>query len=62
MKCTDCQGTGLENENKLCQTCNGLGKVGEEEPESREIIIQPEVVAVEKEVDKPKKVAKKIKK
>jgi len=29
MKCTDCQGTGLENENKLCPNCNGFGVIGE---------------------------------
>lgn len=28
MKCTDCQGTGLENDNKVCSNCNGLGYVG----------------------------------
>lgn len=31
MKCIDCQGTGLENEAKLCQSCKGYGKIGEDE-------------------------------
>lgn len=55
MKCTDCQGTGLENQNKICPNCKGFGKVGNEEDE-RAI---PEVKKVEKikkaKVEKPAK-------
>ena len=62
MKCTDCQGTGLENENKLCPNCNGLGKIGEETSEI-DIVIPAKfekIVKVKAEkVIKPKKVTKK---
>lgn len=61
MKCIDCQGTGLENDNKLCPNCNGLGKVGEEESE-RDIVIPAKFEKIikvkEEKVIKPKKIKK----
>lgn len=30
MKCTDCQGTGLENDNKICPNCKGFGEIGDD--------------------------------
>ena len=35
-KCIDCQGTGLENENRVCQSCQGFGVIeGYEETEEQ---------------------------
>ena len=44
-KCIDCQGTGLENENKVCQTCQGFGVI-EGYEETEEQIIDGEKVFV----------------
>jgi len=30
MKCEACQGTGLENQNKVCADCQGFGVIGED--------------------------------
>jgi len=56
MKCTDCQGTGLENDNKVCPNCDGFGKIGEDEvevPAKFEKIVKEKVV-----VKKPIKIKK----
>jgi DnaJ-class molecular chaperone len=60
MKCEDCQGTGLENENKVCPNCDGFGKIGEDEvelPAKFEKIVKEKVIKVIKPV-KVKKIKK----
>jgi len=59
MKCIDCNGTGLENENKVCITCNGMGKVGEDNSADLEAPMEPVVSKTKQVVSKIKKALKK---
>lgn len=48
MKCEDCQGTGLENDNKVCPNCMGLGKLCSDEMVNSDINIEVKPIVKKK--------------
>lgn len=61
MKCIECQGTGLKDQNNICPVCEGFG--GIEAEQLGESLGTPDIEATE-DVAQPKvkKVVKKLKK
>lgn len=66
MKCIQCDGSGLKNQNKVCEVCNGFGETGivhtitEKDIEVNELEGQVEVgdevlIPEEEVIEKPKR-------
>lgn len=65
MECIECAGSGLKNQNKVCEVCNGFGKIGIIHTITKEDIevnklegqveVGDEVLIPEEVIEKPKR-------